>query len=237
MLQLELAKETIANCRLTTIRQDRPLSFRDSRGKLVDPCKTPFSTIQGEVADLDFRDYLGWGVGLMLPRNIIFGTQPKWEYIEYKRRVVEAKLAKCGIKCLEENPIPICLVPYNKGSRLAALDAHHRARYSGKFNMPELPSVVYTPEVATHIFQQHGIRPVPRDVTDLIAILNEQMEVTVESFRGRSQDGSLRDTVIDGGLIKQRSAIDKRKEALPVQARKIGELRELYRSFRQANYQ
>ena len=81
---------------------------------------------------------------LLIPRINLFGTQTATEYSSNKRRLVESALTKQGINFLTEHPILTCAVTKPEETALYIIDGHHRARYSGRFRIFNIPCLVIT---------------------------------------------------------------------------------------------
>lgn len=86
------------------------------------------------------------GIYTTINRAYLFGRQPPGEFSDYKRRRVENALRKDGIQYLEEHPIIACTIPISEETAIAILDGHHRVRYSGKFNITYIPTLLYSLE-------------------------------------------------------------------------------------------
>lgn len=185
-------------------------------------CAEPFQPLIGKTK-LYFRDYVDWGLKLMVPRSNLFGRQMQEEYTAKKTKIVEARLELCGQRCLKENPVAACWVPLKENESLICnFDGHHRARYSGKFKeaneIDAIPTIVYTPEVLFYIVEKHGVEmgsSVPRDPEDLIGRLRAQIIFARESFREAKKDK-------DGEPIGKPMPRD--KEPVSVKAGTIDEL-------------
>lgn len=95
------------------------------------------------------KEILSSGQAMYIPRGYLFGRQVAESYDKQKRRLVEANLAHDGIKFLLNNPIIVCALPTQEGLKMVIIDGHHRTRYSGKFQIAAIPSIVYTPEQLT----------------------------------------------------------------------------------------
>ncbi len=118
---------------------------------------------------------------LLIPRIHLFGIQTREEYDGCKRSSVERRLAQQGINYLNENPILVCAIP-NKNIQLFIIDGHHRARYSGKFRISNLPCLIATPEQVIDALRENGdSNPLSTDalVQDLIRASAE----TLSSFK------------------------------------------------------
>lgn len=131
---------------------------------------------------VDFKQYEDQGERLIIPASHLFGTQPLEQYESAKRRVVEAKLARCGVECLKEYPVPLLGLPEAIGLTLAIVDHHHRTRYTGRYGIYEIPSVLYTPAQLVDIFNENNVYPWPIDEEFLIRDYNAAVSEALVSF-------------------------------------------------------
>lgn len=234
---MAVATVEIVTCRLETPdrkQNGQRLLVRGPEGKLIDACATPFDSLDG---DIDFREYFGWGVPVMVPIVLteepyqpayLFGRQTRRQYEPWKRRITEVKIGNCGIICLKENPIPAVLVPYKYGtSRIVSYEGHHRGRYAPKFGIKAAPSVVYAPETMAEILNRRKFRDPLNpfsshvDAKEVINVLNYQVEAALESFR--------EPTTLNG--LPKEHGLPLRKEPHPVQTRSINDLARMFSSF------
>ncbi|MDP3988269.1 MAG: hypothetical protein Q8P80_03945 [Candidatus Levybacteria bacterium] len=106
----------------------------------------------GCLEKINFKEYEGIGMKLMIPRINLFGTQRITEYNKRSRRILEAQLSKCGVNCLKDNPPIVCAISDLRCITLAVVDGNHRVRYSGNFRgIRAIPCLVYTPEQLAYI--------------------------------------------------------------------------------------
>lgn len=137
-----------------------------------------------------FKELLeGRGERLTIPRIFLYGTQELGEYSEENRRSIEGLLQEHGKSFLEQNPILVCAIPHQTGMTLAIIDGHHRARYSGKFHINEIPSIVLTPDELADIKNKHNQTKgngKPPTTGDLVAKeLLHSIAIAAESFSRR----------------------------------------------------
>lgn len=159
---------------------------------------------------IDFDDYKSEGAKLLIPPIYLFGTQKMDEYESKKRRQVEANFARCGVQCLYEHPIPLCLTPSGEVSALDMLDGHHRTRYSGRFAIQPIPSLVFTPSQLTKIFNDYKVY---NSAIDEIALLSDLESASREA------------------LLSFGSSLPDTKHPRTVPVRDINELKTLFPSF------
>lgn len=127
------------------------------------------------------------GIGLWIPRQYLFGTQTLEEYDPKKRKSIEEKLLSDGVKCLEQNPLLACAIPYNNSISVAIIDGHHKARYSSKYNIHALPCLVASPEVYVKIMKK--CCPQKEIKTDSFVMkLEDETTAAIRSFSYRMQD-------------------------------------------------
>lgn len=86
------------------------------------------------------------GIYTAINRGYLFGTQLPAIYSGSKRKRVERLLSEQGVRFLQENPIITCAVPLIDHTAILILDGHHRVRYSGKFNITYIPSILLSIE-------------------------------------------------------------------------------------------
>jgi len=82
------------------------------------------------------------GVRVELPRNYLQGTQDYGQYSDKKMRRIDKKLAENGIDFLRHFPAIGCGLDNRAGLDVVLIDAHHRVRRAGNFNLPVIPTLV-----------------------------------------------------------------------------------------------
>lgn len=101
--------------------------------------------------ELRLKELLSEGIPMLIPKHYLFGRQENGSYDRKKRKALELAMQKDGLKFLFKEPIIVCALPnsHANGLSLVIIDGHHRTRYSGKFGVHNMPSLVYTPEQIT----------------------------------------------------------------------------------------
>lgn len=123
---------------------------------------------------LRFRRMAGEIGGMYeVPRRFLFGTKGQGEYNLKDRRRIEKKLAQNGFNFLRNNPVVATPVVLNNQTILATLAGHDELRYSGKFEINKVPTVILPPgEQLTQIINAqsfiHGRLYEPQDVPPLL---------------------------------------------------------------------
>jgi hypothetical protein len=102
--------------------------------------------------ELKLKEILLEGIPMMIPKEYLFGRQIKDSYDDRKRKSVEIYLKNEGIEFLLKDPIIVCALSTEKSMQLIIVDGHHRTRYSGKYNINAIPSIVYTPNQLIEAF-------------------------------------------------------------------------------------
>lgn len=120
----------------------------------------------------------------VIPRQFLWGSQPKTEYCHSSRRRVDAELRRFGIRFLEENPPIVFAQEKPVGTtRLVIYDGHHRVRIAPRHGIHNIPCSIYTPEQ----LYIHNQKLYPKEFIcsfrSFIEMLDKRILWTLESFR------------------------------------------------------
>lgn len=94
------------------------------------------------------------GARLLVPRYNIFGIQPMTEYSNRDERATKQSFKEHGDRLLYKNPVLLCAMETNSLMTLALIDGHHRTRFAGVYGINLIPSIVFTPEQATILWNE-----------------------------------------------------------------------------------
>lgn len=136
--------------------------------------------------ELRLRETLSSGIPVLIPRWHLFGRQTAESYDRKKRILAERELRKKGIQFLLAEPIITCALPVLGGLQIIIIDGHHRTRYSGRFGIHKIPSLVYTPEQLMPAFNMR--HKTYETAEDLAAQLDRDAQETLHSFSNLPND-------------------------------------------------
>ena len=132
---------------------------------------------------------IGVGQKCNIPRRHLFGTQEVGEFNGEKRKRIERAFKSRGRTVLEEHPIVLCAIPVGDSTILAILDGHHRARYSSKFGIHDIPAQVLSLSEFVSIRREYAKRE--GELTEVLTedvlarkILHD-VSVSIDSFSQR----------------------------------------------------
>lgn len=157
----------------------------DSLAVLFGFANTPGLKYNGRVAkeryigqfypdELRLKELLSQGVPMLVPRWHLFGRQPLKDYDRQKRALAEKALQEKGIGFLLGEPIIGCALPVHTGGlQIAIIDGHHRTRYSSRYGINFIPSIIYTPEQMVDAFNTNY------GTNETVESLREQLEKDV----------------------------------------------------------
>lgn len=133
--------------------------------------------------ELKLKELLSEGIPMLIPRSHLFGRQENASYDRKKRKAAEHALREEGVGFLLRDPIIVCALPNagTDGLSLVIIDGHHRTRYSSKFGIHSIPSIIYTPEQITEAMNiRNGTTFAPQL---LIEKLNQEVSEAIGSFK------------------------------------------------------
>lgn len=122
---------------------------------------------------------------ILIPRCYLFGTQTASEYSVNKRRRIEKALSEQGFNFLIQNPALVCADLNPKGVNLFIVDGHHRARYSGRYNIHDIPCVVLSANQLLFAINTQRSRSEENTIseTDLLRRLRTDASEATTSFK------------------------------------------------------
>lgn len=120
---------------------------------------------------------------LVIPRRLLWGSQPQDHYCHSSRREISRRLAQSGIEFLKENPPIVFAQEQHSLTRLVIYDGHHRTRLAPKFGIHDIPCTVYTLQQLYENNKQLYPNDFKCSLTDFIESLNRRVIWTLESFR------------------------------------------------------
>lgn len=130
--------------------------------------------------ELRLREILSSGTPMLIPRLHLFGRQSAESYDQKKRVLAERELKEKGIRFLLAEPIIACALPMPEGLQIVIIDGHHRTRYSGRFGIHKIPSLVYSPEQLMPAFNM--LQETYGTADDLVTQLERDTQETLQSF-------------------------------------------------------
>ncbi len=146
---------------LTEIREHANMEFdaltRRHEG-MIDSLRGPRKIPSYEVLfdGVNLPESLQNAPGFLVPTKYLHGIQLPEEYSTGKRRQIEAHLAEEGIVYLLRHPIVVCMLTDPQGATLAIFDGHHRERFSPKYGIHLIPTIVTRPVDLVRILHSAG---------------------------------------------------------------------------------
>lgn len=152
---------------------------------------TEYSFDSGKYPEL----LVGIGEVFDVPRRHLFGTQEVSEFSEGKRKRIEAAFKAHGVAVLEDHPIVACAVPVGRETILAIVDGHHRARYSSKFGIHDIPTQVLSLAELVYVRREYALRkgePIDALTEEFVARkLLRDVSIAIDSFSHRMPDSKI----------------------------------------------
>lgn len=129
-----------------------------------------------EVADFGEHELSG-RQEVAIPLYYLHGRQPAEEYDRKKTLAIKKDLERYGLSYLRRYPILTCGIPTINGLQIVIIDGHHRARYSPKYGIYAVPSLIFD---SAQMAKAYKI-----GTADFEQRLQEEVSETIRSFSQR----------------------------------------------------